>query len=282
MSTGVPTAKPFPPAASAPPDALERITGILPGIRQGARLEVEGEYRIHQAHGRQFAVGRHRFIQPTSKEGLIGFLGSGLLKGVGEATARQVVGKFGKRTLEVLDSEPERLAETEGHFPPQGPCDRRPLAGGGRRTGIGGLPAAFGGVPDPGAPHSPGVRGQRSPGPEAQSLSPDPDAGDRVPAGRSDGPVRRDQAQRSQPPPDSPAVCVGRADHPRRPRVPAGTRARRGSPETGGTTGHAGRGAGPTGTLDPGRRRHGDRSSRPRALATPNRLDCPARGCGPQ
>ena len=105
------------PAASAPPDALERITGILPGIREGARLEVEGEYRIHQAHGRQFAVGRHRFIQPTSKEGLIGFLGSGLLKGVGEATARQVVGKFGKRTLEVLDNEPERLAELKGISP---------------------------------------------------------------------------------------------------------------------------------------------------------------------
>ncbi|MCY3660899.1 MAG: helix-hairpin-helix domain-containing protein, partial [Caldilineaceae bacterium] len=105
------------PAASAPPDGLERITGILPGIREGARLEVEGEYRIHQAHGRQFAVSRHRFIQPTSKEGLIGFLGSGLLKGVGEATARQVVGKFGKRTLEVLDSEPERLAELRGISP---------------------------------------------------------------------------------------------------------------------------------------------------------------------
>ncbi len=102
------------PAASASPGALERITGILPGIRAGARLEVEGEYRVHQAHGRQFAVGRHRFIQPTSKEGLIGFLGSGLLKGVGEVTARQIVGRFGQRTLEILDSEPERLAELKG------------------------------------------------------------------------------------------------------------------------------------------------------------------------
>ncbi len=105
------------PSAPVSPDALERITGILPGIREGARLEVEGEYRIHQAHGRQFAVSRHRFIQPTSKEGLIGFLGSGLLKGVGEATARQVVGRFGKRTLEILDSEPERLAELKGISP---------------------------------------------------------------------------------------------------------------------------------------------------------------------
>ena len=105
------------PSSSDPQDARERITGILPGIREGALLEVEGEYRNHPAHGFQFAVSRHRFIHPTTAEGLVGFLGSGLIKGVGEATARQVVRKFGKRTLEVLDSEPERLAELKGISP---------------------------------------------------------------------------------------------------------------------------------------------------------------------
>ena len=103
-----------PSASWDPPDALERITGVLPGIREGALLKVEGEYRVHHNYGRQFSVHRHRFIQPTTEEGLIGFLGSGLIKGVGEATARQMVGRFGKRTLEVLDSEPERLAELKG------------------------------------------------------------------------------------------------------------------------------------------------------------------------
>ncbi len=103
-----------PSASSDSPDALERITGVLPGIREGALLKVEGEYRVHHTYGRQFSVSRHRFIQPTTEEGLVGFLGSGLIKGVGEATARQVVGRFGQRTLEVLDSEPERLAELKG------------------------------------------------------------------------------------------------------------------------------------------------------------------------
>ena len=102
------------PPSSDPQDARDRITGILPGIREGALLEVEGEYRTHPAHGLQFAVSRHRFIHPTTEEGLVGFLGSGLIKGVGEATARQVVRKFGKRTLEILDGEPERLAELKG------------------------------------------------------------------------------------------------------------------------------------------------------------------------
>ena len=106
-----------PSASSDPQDARERITGILPGIREGALLEVEGEYRNHPAHGLQFAVSRHRFIHPTTEEGLVGFLGSGLIKGVGEATARQVVRRFGKRTLEVLDSESERLAELKGISP---------------------------------------------------------------------------------------------------------------------------------------------------------------------
>jgi len=51
---------------------------------------------------------------PTSKDGIIRYLSSGLIPGIGEKTAIEIVNKFGEKTLDIFDQQPERLLEIKG------------------------------------------------------------------------------------------------------------------------------------------------------------------------
>lgn len=90
------------------------IVGKLLGVRPGETLMLEGEWQEHRDHGRQFLVSQCRTIMPATVDGVKRYLGSGLIKGVGPATAERITATFGKYTLEVLDRAPERLAEVPG------------------------------------------------------------------------------------------------------------------------------------------------------------------------
>jgi len=90
------------------------IVGKLLGVRPGETLVLEGEWQEHRDHGRQFAVVQYRQIMPATIDGVKRYLGSGLIKGVGPATAERITATFGKYTLDVLEREPERLAEVPG------------------------------------------------------------------------------------------------------------------------------------------------------------------------
>ncbi|WP_028457408.1 ATP-dependent RecD-like DNA helicase [Chloroflexus sp. Y-396-1] len=90
------------------------IVGNLLGVRLGEQLILEGEWRDHPTHGRQFNVQRYRTRLPATIDGIRRYLGSGLIKGVGPATAKRITETFGKYTLDVLDREPERLCEVPG------------------------------------------------------------------------------------------------------------------------------------------------------------------------
>ncbi|WP_322821368.1 ATP-dependent RecD-like DNA helicase [Chloroflexus sp.] len=90
------------------------IVGNLPGVQPGEQLSLEGEWRDHPNHGRQFHVQRYRSRLPATVDGIRRYLGSGLIKGVGPVLAKRITETFGTYTLEVLDREPERLSEVPG------------------------------------------------------------------------------------------------------------------------------------------------------------------------
>jgi exodeoxyribonuclease V alpha subunit len=90
------------------------IVGKLIGLRPGETLLLEGEWQDHRDHGRQFHVQTCRTVMPATIDGVRRYLGSGLIKGVGPATAKRITESFGKYTLDVLDNAPERLAEVPG------------------------------------------------------------------------------------------------------------------------------------------------------------------------
>lgn len=82
--------------------------------RKGAELEIEGRWTDSAKYGKQLNISRFMELLPQTREGLVGYLGSGLIKGVGPATAELIVDKFGLDTLNILDSEPRRLLEIRG------------------------------------------------------------------------------------------------------------------------------------------------------------------------
>jgi len=93
---------------------LLTIVGNMASVNVGENYELKGEWINNQKYGRQFSFKDYVLILPTSLLGLKRYLSSGLIKGVGPATAERIVNHFGNRTLEVLESNLQRLTEIEG------------------------------------------------------------------------------------------------------------------------------------------------------------------------
>ena len=88
--------------------------GVLPLLSVGEHAIFDGDLTEHPTYGRQIKATAYETTRPKTKSGVEKFLASGLIKGVREATAKQIVAYFGVRTLDVLESEPERLTEVPG------------------------------------------------------------------------------------------------------------------------------------------------------------------------
>ena len=96
-------------------DHLIRFTAVgyeIP-MTDAVELELDGEW-VNGKYGMQLQVEQWREVVPKTKEGVLSYLGSGLIKGIGEKTAAEIVAKFGTNTLDVLEKNPERLLEVRG------------------------------------------------------------------------------------------------------------------------------------------------------------------------
>ena len=90
---------------------LVTIVGAIASIQEGESVEVEGEWANHPKYGKQFIVENYKPVYPSTLEGIQKYLGSGLIKGVGAVSARRIVAHFGAETLDIIDADPQRLAE---------------------------------------------------------------------------------------------------------------------------------------------------------------------------
>ncbi|MBR6950707.1 MAG: ATP-dependent RecD-like DNA helicase [Oscillospiraceae bacterium] len=96
--------------------AGETVTcvGCMPGISPGEELELTGRWKEHTSYGQQFQADYVVRRLPTGTAAIFRYLAAGSLKYVGPAKAREIVDRFGSRTLEVLENDPLRLAEIRG------------------------------------------------------------------------------------------------------------------------------------------------------------------------
>ena len=76
-------------------------------------LEMEGAWE-NGSHGLQYKVESFMEIVPRTKEGIIGYLASGAIKGVRQRTAEAIYHQFGLDTLEIIEKTPEKLLSVPG------------------------------------------------------------------------------------------------------------------------------------------------------------------------
>ncbi|HEX4789071.1 MAG TPA: AAA family ATPase [Actinospica sp.] len=86
----------------------------LAGVRQGETLRLTGHWEETRRHGPRLAVAACERLRPESVRAIRRYLASGLVRGIGPLLAQALTDKFGARTLEVIEREPERLAEVYG------------------------------------------------------------------------------------------------------------------------------------------------------------------------
>ncbi|MBE5738905.1 MAG: ATP-dependent RecD-like DNA helicase [Clostridiales bacterium] len=92
-------------------DEIVTCAGMFPVINEGEWVELDGKFTLHQKYGEQFSVTSVKLSPPDTTEGLVRYLSSGLIPGVGPITAMTIVNRFGKDTLDIIRYSPERLAE---------------------------------------------------------------------------------------------------------------------------------------------------------------------------
>ena len=90
------------------------VVGTFHYISEGELLELEGEYTEHPLYGQQFHMERFEVKVPQDALAMERYLGSGAIKGIGAALAARIVRRFGAKTFEIMEREPERLAEIKG------------------------------------------------------------------------------------------------------------------------------------------------------------------------
>ena len=91
--------------------------GVMPFAAPGETVRLEGEWTEHPEYGRQIRVRSCESLRPSTKKDIEKYLASGMIKGIGPATAKQLVRHFGAEAMEIIENEPERLEEIVGIGP---------------------------------------------------------------------------------------------------------------------------------------------------------------------
>lgn len=88
--------------------------GYLPFINIGDIIVAQGNFIKHATYGEQFKINTFEKTMPNTIAEIEKYLGSGIIKGVGPATSRKIVEKFGEETIYVLQYEPYKLSQIKG------------------------------------------------------------------------------------------------------------------------------------------------------------------------
>lgn len=93
---------------------LVTLVGNLLEVPVGSVLLCEGEWKVDKRYGNQFVAQTWEEVMPATLYGIEKYLGSGLVKGIGPKYAQLIVSKFGLDTIEVIETDIQRLYEVPG------------------------------------------------------------------------------------------------------------------------------------------------------------------------
>ena len=95
-------------------EGLATVVGNLPEVSPGEHLSLQGQWDNHPKHGPQFKAEVCEQTLPATLAGIEGYLGSGMIKGIGPRLAERIVAKFKEETFDVIEQTPERLFDVSG------------------------------------------------------------------------------------------------------------------------------------------------------------------------
>ncbi len=98
-------------------DGIFTVTGYMPYLSVGENVAMMGRWVSHIDYGEQFKVESYETLLPREENAIIRYLSSGIVPGIGPATAKNLVAHFGEETLDIMLKNPERLSEIRGISP---------------------------------------------------------------------------------------------------------------------------------------------------------------------
>ncbi len=90
------------------------VVGCMPGVAPGESVSVRGGWVRHPSYGEQFKAEQVERRMPRGIKEVFRYLASGVVKGIGQSTARRLVEEFGEDALRILEEEPEKLTAIKG------------------------------------------------------------------------------------------------------------------------------------------------------------------------
>lgn len=90
------------------------VVGNFSQLAVGSQIEASGEWTVHPSYGRQFKADSLTETLPQDAAGILRYLSSGIIKGVGRATAEKIVNAFGSESFGVIEKDVDRLSSIKG------------------------------------------------------------------------------------------------------------------------------------------------------------------------
>ena len=92
----------------------QTLVGTFPYAWPGENITAYGRWAVHASYGRQFTAESSDRSAPVGEKEIYSYLAAGTVRGIREATASQLVSRFGAKALQVLERQPEKLAAIPG------------------------------------------------------------------------------------------------------------------------------------------------------------------------
>jgi exodeoxyribonuclease V alpha subunit len=95
-------------------DGTVTVVGSMPELAPGESVQFDGAWFNDPRWGMQFRAEQVHPVPPSTTAGLINYLSSGIVPGIGPVTAERIVKHFGLKTLLILDTDPQRIEQVPG------------------------------------------------------------------------------------------------------------------------------------------------------------------------
>ncbi len=98
-------------------DEYTVAVGDIPNVAVGEGLVLSGTWTYHSDYGRQFAFDDYRIFLPQDEASMYKYLSSGVIKGLGPATAKKIILRYSSDSFDVIENHPDWLCDISGISP---------------------------------------------------------------------------------------------------------------------------------------------------------------------